>query len=88
MGDYKKIITAIYVISKYAFAYPVSNPMAVNTGKVNVDIMTSHAYLPTLITLYKGSVFLSEVTQEVAEILGINLKHATTKHAQTIGVLE
>ena len=50
--------------------------------------MTRHAYLPTLIITDKGSVFVSEVIHEVAEILGIKLKHATTKHAQTIGVLE
>ena len=50
--------------------------------------MTRHAYLPTLIITDKGSVFFSQVIHEVAEILGINLKHATRKHAQTIGVLE
>ena len=49
--------------------------------------MTSHAYLPTLIITDKGSVFVSQVIHEVAEKLGINLKHATTKHAQAIGVL-
>ena len=87
-GGYEKIITAIDVFSRYAFAYPVSNPTAVNTAKVIIDIMTRHAYLPTLIITDKGSVFVSQVIYEVAEILGINLKHATTKHAQTIGVLE
>ena len=50
--------------------------------------MTRRAYLPTLIITDKGSVFVSQVIHEVTEILGINLKHATTKHAQTIGVLE
>ena len=50
--------------------------------------MTRHAYLHTLIITDKGSVFISQVIHEVAEILGINLKHATTKHAQIIGVLE
>ena len=50
--------------------------------------MTKHAYLPTLIITDKGSVFVSQVIHEVAEILRINLKQATTKHAQTIGVLE
>ena len=50
--------------------------------------MTRHAYIPTLIITDKGSVFVSQVIHEVAETLGINLKHATTKHAQTIGVLE
>ena len=50
--------------------------------------MTRHAYLPTLIITDKGSVFVSQVIHEVAEIIGINLKDATTKHAQTIGILE
>ena len=50
--------------------------------------MTRHAYLTTLLITDKGSVFVSQVIHEVAEKLGINLKHATTKHAQTIGVLE
>ena len=50
--------------------------------------MTRHAYLPSLIITDKGSVFVSQFIHEVAEIMGINLKHATTKHAQTIGVLE
>ena len=87
-GGYENIITAIDVFSRYAFAYPVSNPTAVNTAKVIIDIMTRHAYLPTLIITGKGSVFVSQVIHEVAETLGINLKHATTKHAQTIGFLE
>ena len=87
-GGYENIITAIDVFSRYAFAYPVSNPTAVSTAKVIIDIVTRHAYLLTLIITDKGSVFISQVIQEVAEILGINLKHATTKHAQTIGVLE
>ena len=50
--------------------------------------MTRHAYLPTLIITDKRSVFVSHVIHEVAETLGINLKHAATKHAQIIGVLK
>ena len=87
-GNYENIITATDVFSRYAVAYPVSNPTAVNTAKVTIDIMTRHAYLPTLTLTDKGSVFVSQVIHEVAETLGINRKHATTKHAQTIGVLE
>ena len=85
---YKNIITAIDVFSRYVFPYPLSNPTAVSKTKVIIDIKTRHAYLPTLIITDKGSVFVSQVTHEVAEILGIYLKQATTKHAQTIGVLE
>ena len=53
-----------------------------------INIMTKHAYLPTTIISDKGTAFTSKVTKEVTEVLGINLKHATTKHAQTIGMLE
>ena len=52
--------------------------------------MTRHANFSALI--YNGQttdkIFVSQVIHEVAEILGTNLKNATTKHAQTIGVLE
>ena len=87
-GGYENIITAIDVFLRFAFAYPLSNPTEVNTTKVIIDIMTRHAHLPTLIRRDKGSVFVSQVIHEVTEILGIILKYDTTKHAQTIGVLE
>ena len=50
--------------------------------------MTIYAYLQTLMNTDKGTVFMSQVISEVAAVLGITLKIATTKHAQTIGVLE
>ena len=50
--------------------------------------MTKHAYLPTTFISDKGTAFTSHVIKEVAGVLGITLKHATTKHAQTIGLLE
>ena len=56
-GCYENIITVIDVFSRYAFAYPVSNPTAVNTAKIIIDIMKRHAHLTTLIITDKGSVF-------------------------------
>ena len=50
--------------------------------------MTKHAYLPTTLISDKGTASTSHVIKEVAGVLGITLKHATTKHAQTIGLLE
>ena len=50
--------------------------------------MTKHAYLPTTLISDKGTAFMSHVIKEVAGVLGITLKHATTKHAQTNGLLE
>ena len=61
---YENIVTAIDVFSRYAFAYPVSNPTTVNNAKVIVDIMTRHAYVPTLIITDRGSVFVSQVIHE------------------------
>ena len=78
-GAYEKIITTVDVFPIYAFAYPVSNPLSVNTANVNNNIMTSHAQLPTLIITHKGSVFVCLVIHEVAETLGIYLKDARTK---------
>ena len=48
--------------------------------------MTKHDYLPTTLNSDKGTAFMSHVLKEVAGVLGIPLKHATTKHAQTIGL--
>ena len=45
----------------------LQNPPAVNTAKVIIDIMTRHAYLPTLIITDKRSVFVSQVIHEVAK---------------------
>ena len=87
-GGYENIVTAIDVFSRYLFAYPTSNQNVKTVAKVLVDIMTKHAYLPTTLISDKGTAFTSTVIKEVAGVLGITLKHATTKHAQTIGLLE
>ena len=50
--------------------------------------MNKHAYLPTTLISDKGTAFMSHVNKEVAGVLRITLKQATTKHAQTIGLLE
>ena len=76
------------VFSHYLFAYPTSNQHAKTIAKVLITIMTKHAYLPTTLISDKGTAFMSHVIKEVAGVLGITLKHATTKHAQTIGLLE
>ena len=87
-GGYENIVTAMDVFSRYLFAYPTSNQDAKKNAKVLINIMTKHAYLPTTLISDKGTAFMSHVIKEVAGVLGITLKHATTKHAQTIGLLE
>ena len=87
-GGYENIVTAMDVFSRYLFAYPTSNQDAKTIAKVLINIMTKHAYLPTTLISDKGAAFMSHVIKEVASVLGITLKHATTKHAQTIGLIE
>ena len=50
--------------------------------------MTKHAYLPTTLVSDKGAALMSHVIKEEPGVLGITLKHATTKHAQTTGLFE
>ena len=87
-GGYENIVTAMDVFSRYLFAYPTSNQDAKTIAKVLINIMTKHDYLPTTLISDKGTEFMSQVIKEVTGVLGITLKHATTKHAQTIGLLE
>ena len=87
-GGYENIVTAIDVFFRYLFAYPTSNQDPKTVAQVLINIMTQHAYLPTTLISDKGTAFTSNVFKEVAGVLGITLKHATTKHAQTTGLLE
>ena len=86
-GGYENIVTAMDVFSRYLFAYPTANQDAKTIAKVLINIMTKHAYLPTTLISDKGTAFTSHVIK-VAGVLGVTLKHATTKHAQTTGLLE
>ena len=76
------------VFSHYLFAYPTSNQDAKTFAKFLITIMTKHAYLPTRLISDKGTAFMFHVIKGMAGVLGITLEHATTKHAQTIGLLE
>ena len=87
-GGYENIVTAMDVFPRFLFAYPTSNRDAKTIAKVLVNIMTKQAYLPTTLISDKGTAFMSHVIKEVAGVLGITLKHATTKRAQTIGLPE
>ena len=87
-GGYENIVTAMDVFSRYLFAYPTANQDAKTIAKVLINIMTKHAYLPTTLISDRGTAFTSHVIKEVAGVLGVTLKHATRKHAQTIKLLE
>ena len=85
---YENIVTAIDVFFRFIFAYPTANQDAKTIAKVLINIMTKHVYILTTLTSDKGTALMSHVFKEVAGVLRITLKHATTKHAQAIGLLE
>ena len=87
-GGYENTGTAMDVFSRYLFAYAASNQDAKPNTKGTNKLKTKHAYLPMTLISDKGTAFMSHVVKEVAGYLGITLKHATTKHAQTIGLLK
>ena len=76
------------VFSRYLIAFPTSNQDAKTIAKVIINIMTKHIYLPTTLMSDKDTSFMSNVIKEVAGVLGITIKHASTKPAQTFGLLE
>ena len=87
-NGYKHIITMMDVFSRYLFAYPTQDMTARTVGRCIIDVMTRHCYLPTVILTDKGSQFRSDVVNQIAQTLDIRISHASTKHAQTIGILE
>ena len=87
-GGYNAIITAMDVFSRYLITYNVVRTDAPTVARVLVDIMTHHIYLPNTVISDKGTQFMSEFMADATRTLGLQLRHATTKHAQTIGILE
>ena len=78
----------IHIFSRYLFAYSTQNVTAKTIGRCIVDVMTRHAYLPTLRLSDKKSQFRSELVAEKPQILEIQTSHASTKHSRTVGILE
>ena len=78
-GGYENIVTAMEVFSLYLFACPTSNQDAKTYAKILISIMTNHAYSPATLIPDKGAAFKSHVIKDVAGVLGLTLKHATTK---------
>ena len=87
-GGFDNIITAIDAFSRYLFAYPKTRITAPTVARGIMDNLCKHSFLPTTIIPVMGTYFSSQITREVAAVLGFELKAASTKHAQTIGMLE
>ena len=87
-GGFTHILTAMDVFTKYMFAVPIVRADAGTVARVLRGIFMKHCYLPQVILSDMGSVFTSRLMKELTDLLEIELRHATVKHAQTIGLLE
>ena len=85
---YKYALTGIDVFSKYLFAVPLTNVSAQRVAQGLTSIFFQHSYIPHTILSDLGSIFLSVLMHELAQLLEVKLKHATLKHAQSVGVVE
>ena len=83
-SGYENIVTPIDVFSRYLFAYPTSNQDAKTIARVIINIMTEHVYLPTTIVSDKGSVFMSQVIEEVAELPYNKPQQSLHKHLECL----
>ena len=87
-GCYETLVTDMDVcVSRCLFAYPISNQDAKTFSDVLIRIMAKHAYLTTTLISDKGSALMSDVIKGVVGVQSVTLKLATTKDAQTIGLL-
>ena len=85
---YKYVLSGIDVFSKYQFAVPLTSAHAGTVAKALVSIFFQHSYNPTKILSDFGTSFVAELIHELSKFLEIQLKHASLKHPQTIGVVE
>ena len=87
-NGFTHILTAIDVFSRYLFAVPLRKPDKPSFVNALLSVIAKHAYVPTHILTDKGSVFTAELFQKITKAIGIEISHATIKHAQTIGMVE
>ena len=88
---YKNLATVMDVCPSYLFAYHTAGQEAKSNILVISKIKKKHAYLPNSSNSDKGSVFVSQVpkqAEQTTDAQKIILEKATTKHAETIGMVE
>ena len=78
-GGYGNISTAIDVFSRCLFAYPVTRITGPAVARVIMDISCKHTYRYTTTITDMGTQFTSQIVKEVAAVLNVQLKHATTE---------
>ena len=87
-GGFTQVLTAVDVFTKYIFAIPLRRITAQNIVNALTTIFLRHSYVPEILLTDKGTQLTAELMQEVTQLMDIELRHATVKHPQTIGLLE
>ena len=87
-NGFTHILTGIEVFSRYLFAAPLRKPDTTSVVKALMSIFLKHVYIPKHMLTNKGTVFTSQIMKQLMETTGIQLSHATIKHAETIGMVE
>ena len=87
-NGFTHILTAIDVFSRYLFAVPLRKPDTPSVVNTLLSVFAKHAYVPTHILTDKGSVFTAKLFQQLTKPIGLEISHATIKHAQTICIVE
>ena len=87
-NGYAHILTGIDVFSKYLFAVPLRRITSRAVMEALTKILLTDSYIPAQIITDQGRQFISQLTHETMTLFDIDLKHASVKHPQTIGLLE
>ena len=87
-SPYKYVLTAIDVLTKYLFAAPLTASSEISVAGALVSIMFQHKYIPKEILSDLGTQFVSDLFQEITQLLEKKTYHASLKHPQTIGIVE
>ena len=72
----------------FLFAIPLRRITARSCVDALGQIFLRHSYIPQLLITDQGSQFISNLMKEATSLFDIELRHATVKHPQTIGLLE
>ena len=85
---FRSILIAVAVFSRYRIAILMRRPDAQSAVKGLKSIFTTHAYVPNNILLDKGTTFTAEAVKRTVKQAGISNRHAFTKQAQKIGIID
>ena len=85
---YKFVLTGIDVFSKYLFAVPLTTVSAQKSAHEVSSLFFELDYISKTSLSDLGTSLVSNLMHELASLLEKTIKHATLKHAQSVGVVE